>query len=129
MTAAASAPELVTVGEASARTGFSIDTLRYYEKRGLLVGVDRTAGGRRLYSADDLGWLGLVACLRGTGLPLAEMHQFAELVRAGEDNHAERQALLVAHRERVLAHLAEVKEKLELIDYKIDYYGESQGDR
>ena len=96
MTAAASAPELVTVGEASARTGFSIDTLRYYEKR---------------------------------GLPLAEMHQFAELVRAGEDNHAERQALLVAHRERVLAHLAEVKEKLELIDYKIDYYGESQGDR
>jgi DNA-binding transcriptional MerR regulator len=118
--------ETFTVGEAAARTGFSIDTLRYYERLGLVAGVDRTAGGRRRYTAGDLGWLELVSCLRGTGMPVREMQRFAELIRAGDDNLADRQTLLLAHRDRVNAHVAELQQQLRQIQHKIDYYAQQQ---
>lgn len=118
--------ETFTVGEAAARTGFSIDTLRYYERLGLVAGVDRTAGGRRRYTNDDLGWLRLVSCLRGTGMPVREMQEFAELARAGDHNFQARCELLLAHRDRVNAHVAELHEQLRLIQHKIDYYGQNQ---
>ena len=126
MTDSLTASQTFSVGEAAERTGFSIDTLRYYERLGLVAGVDRTAGGRRRYSTDDLGWLGLVSCLRGTGMPVREMQEFASLVRAGEHSFAGRRALLLAHRDRVNAHLAELREQLRLIQHKIDYYGRQQ---
>lgn len=126
MTDAMTAETSFTVGEAAAQSGFSVDTLRYYERLGLLTDVDRTAGGRRRYTTDDLGWLALVSCLRGTGMPVREMQEFAELVRAGDHNFAERRALLEAHRERVLAHIDALREQLRMIDHKIDYYGEQK---
>lgn len=126
MTQSTTPAQLLTVGEAAAATGFSIDTLRYYEKLGLVAGVDRTAGGRRRYSPHDLGWLGLVSCLRGTGMPVREMQDFAELVRAGDHNLAERRELLLTHRDRVNAHIAELHDRLRLIQHKIDYYGQQQ---
>jgi DNA-binding transcriptional MerR regulator len=112
-----------TVGEAAARSGFSIDTLRYYERLGLVAGVDRTAGGRRRYTQSDLGWLELVCCLRGTGMPIREMQEFARLLREGDDNFADRRALLEAHRDRVERHIAELHEQMRLVNHKIAYYG------
>jgi DNA-binding transcriptional MerR regulator len=126
MTDSMTAEATFSVGEAAAQSGFSVDTLRYYERLGLLTGVDRTAGGRRRYTADDLGWLALVSCLRGTGMPVREMQEFAELARAGDHDFAERRALLEAHRERVLAHIAALHEQLRMIDHKIDYYAEQK---
>jgi DNA-binding transcriptional MerR regulator len=126
MTESLTAEATFSVGEAAAQSGFSVDTLRYYERLGLLTGVDRTAGGRRRYTADDLSWLGLVSCLRGTGMPVREMQEFAELVRAGDHTFPERRTLLQAHRERVLAHIAELREQLTMIDHKIDYYAQQR---
>jgi DNA-binding transcriptional MerR regulator len=126
MTDSMTADATFTVGEAAAQSGFSVDTLRYYERLGLLTGVDRTAGGRRRYTADDLGWLSLVSCLRGTGMPVREMQEFAELVRAGDQTFPQRRALLQAHRERVLAHIAALREQLRMIDHKIDYYAKQK---
>lgn len=111
-----------TVGEASERTGFTVDTLRYYEREGLLDPVDRTYGGRRRYTEGDLEWLGLLSCLRGTGMPIGEMRAFAELIRAGDGNHAERAALLEAHRARVLETIAQLQEQLARVEGKITYY-------
>ena len=62
-------------GEVADKTGFSIDTLRYYEREGILSPVARTAGGRRAYSDDDLGRLGFLRCLRDTGMPIVQLRQ------------------------------------------------------
>ncbi|KAA9149242.1 MerR family transcriptional regulator [Amycolatopsis acidicola] len=113
----------VSIAEAARRTGVSVHTLRYYERAGLVVtAVDRTAGGRRRYSPVDLEWIGVCTRLRSTGIPIRTIRRYAELVAAGHGNEEERLALMEAHREEVLAKLAEIREHLELIDHKIDVY-------
>jgi DNA-binding transcriptional MerR regulator len=58
-------------------SGFSLDTLRYYERVGLLYGIERTTGGQRVFSDDDLEWLSVLRCLRDTGMPIAAMRRYA----------------------------------------------------
>src|SRR5256885_17249628 len=73
----------LTVGEAAAKVGLSVHTLRWYEQEGLVTPVGRDAVGRRRYSPDDLDWLQLLTCLRGTGMPVREMRRDAGLGRTG----------------------------------------------
>lgn len=113
----------LSIAEAAERTGLSADTLRYYERHGLMLHrVDRSATGHRRYTEDDLRWIGLLTCLRGTGMPIRDVRRYAELVRGGEGNEQERLDLLRAHRIAVLAQLAEVQEHLGAIDRKIGIY-------
>jgi DNA-binding transcriptional MerR regulator len=115
--------EGVTIAEAARRTGVSVHTLRYYERAGLVVSpVDRTSGGRRRYRELDLKWIIICTKLRATGMPIAGIRRYAELVAAGPGNETERLALLEAHRADVLARLAEIQENLKTIDYKIEVY-------
>lgn len=65
--------------------GVSVDTLRYYEREGLLDQVDRTDAGQRRYSADDVAWVRVLRCLRVTAMPIREMKVFGDLVRRGDD--------------------------------------------
>lgn len=111
-----------SVGEVSARTGFSIDTLRYYERLGLIEPVERSVGGRRRYRDEDVGWLDFVSCLRDTGMPISQMREFAELCRDGEHTIAERVELLSAHGRQVEAEIETLREKLAAIQHKMDYY-------
>ena len=116
-------PEGVTIAEAARRTGVSVHTLRYYERAGLVVTpVDRTRSGRRRYRELDLKWIIICTKLRATGMPIAGIRRYAELVAAGPGNEQERLALLEAHRADVLAKLAEIQENLKTIDYKIEVY-------
>jgi DNA-binding transcriptional MerR regulator len=112
----------LTIADASERTGLTAHTLRYYEREGLMLGVDRAGSGHRRYSEHDLGWIELITKLRATGMPIREIRRYARLVRDGADNERERLALLAAHRERVRRSLAEVTEHLAAIDRKIAYY-------
>jgi DNA-binding transcriptional MerR regulator len=113
----------LTIAEAAERTGLTPDTLRYYERDGLMLRqVERSATGHRRYSERDLTWINLLTCLRGTGMPIREVRHYAELVRAGDGNELERLELLRAHRRHVLAQLAEVTEHLGAIDRKIGIY-------
>ena len=112
-----------TIAEAAERSGLTAHTLRYYERDGLMLApVDRSATGHRRYTEHDLTWIHLVTCLRGTGMPIRDVRRYAELVRAGDGNEQERLALLRAHRETVLAQLAEVTGHLGAIDRKIGIY-------
>ncbi|GAA1991834.1 MerR family transcriptional regulator [Catenulispora subtropica] len=106
-------------------SGFSLDTLRYYERIGLIEPVRRAAGGHRRYSDDDLGWLDMLRCLRGTGMPIAQMQSFAALAREGDDTVADRLALLEEHDAAVGAELARLLEQRGKIRAKIDYYRSS----
>jgi DNA-binding transcriptional MerR regulator len=109
-------------GQTSAKTGFSIDTLRYYEKIGLLGEIDRTVAGRRRFSDDDLAWLGMLRCLRETGMPIAEMLRFSELARSGTETFPERIALLEAHDQRVEEEIAKLRDQQRHIKEKIRFY-------
>lgn len=117
----------LTIAEVAARTGLTRHTLRYYERDGLMLGIDRAGSGHRRYSEHDLGWIELITKLRATGMPIREVRRYAELVRAGAGNEAERLDLLRAHRERVRVQLAEVAAHLDAIDTKISYYAETVG--
>lgn len=111
-----------TPGQVVEETGFSLDTLRYYERIGLLSSIRRNAAGQRRFSEEDIGWLGMVRCLRDTGMPIAEMVRFAELARAGDHTVRDRIALLEAHDERVEAQIATLQERQRAIRAKIAYY-------
>jgi DNA-binding transcriptional MerR regulator len=101
----------------------SAHTLRYYERAGLVVTpVGRTASGRRRYRELDLKWIIICTKLRDTGMPIAGIRRYAELVAAGPGNEGERLALLEAHREQVRAALAQARQSLAVLDHKIDVY-------
>jgi DNA-binding transcriptional MerR regulator len=111
-----------SVGEVSARTGFSVDTLRYYERLGLIEPVERSTGGQRRYRDEDVDWLDFVSCLRTTGMPVVRMREFAELCREGEHTVATRIELLGEHGRQVEAEIEALREKLAAIQYKVEYY-------
>jgi DNA-binding transcriptional MerR regulator len=114
----------LTIADAARASGLSVHTLRYYERAGLIDGVDRAASGHRRYSAADMEWVDALRCLRATGMPIARIRRYAELVRAGEGTERERLALLEEHRDAVRAQLAEVREHLAFVDSKIAVYEE-----
>jgi DNA-binding transcriptional MerR regulator len=116
--------QALTISEVAEETGLSNHTLRYYERAGLLDGVGRNGSGHRRYTAQDVEWVVLVTRLRATGMPIRKIRRYAELVRAGEGNEAERLELLEAHRAEVVAKISELEHNLELIDYKLGLYRE-----
>lgn len=108
--------------ETAEKSGFSIDTLRYYEKIGLLSRIARNASGRRVFSDDDLQWLGMLRCLRETGMPIAEMLRYSELARGGAETLRERLELLRAHDRRVEERITRLRDQQKQIQWKIDLY-------
>ncbi|AQT72342.1 MULTISPECIES: MerR family transcriptional regulator [Streptomyces] len=111
-----------TISEVEARTGLSQHTLRWYERIGLLPQVDRSHSGQRRFTDKDLDWLGFVGKLRATGMSVADMVRYAELVREGEHTVEERRGLLERTRSEVRARMAELTDALAVLDYKIDTY-------
>ena len=120
-------PDALTISDVAERTGLTNHTLRYYERAGLLNGVGRNGSGHRRYSAADVDWVVLVTRLRATGMPIRKIRRYAELVREGEGNEAERLELLEAHRAEVVAKIDELQHNLELVDYKLSLYRERCG--
>lgn len=118
----------LSVGEAAARVGLTTHTLRWYEQEGLVASVGRDAVGRRRYTEEDLTWLTLLTKLRNTGMPVRDMLRYAELAREGGHTIADRRRLFEAHRERVLARIAELRRDLAAIDYKIEVYRKLEKD-
>lgn len=112
----------LTIQEAAHESGLSEHTLRYYERIGLIENVERAGNGHRRYTPADLGWIDLLKCLRATGMPVAQMIAFAELVRCGTHTIPDRLDLLTEHRRDVLQQIDELQRCLVKIDHKIDYY-------
>ncbi len=116
----------LTIGQVAERTGLSVHALRFYEREGVFASaVQRTPDGRRAYSEDDLEWLDLCVKLRSSGMPLAAIRRYAELVRQGPGNEAGRLAILRQHEERITAQLAALTACLEMISFKVKIYEES----
>ncbi len=89
----------LSIQQVAQQTGLSIDTLRYYERIGLIEPVQRATSGHRRYSQADLNWIALLIDLRETGMPLARMIHFAQLRRQGAATTAERLLILEEHQQ------------------------------
>lgn len=98
------------------------NVLRFYEKEGLLPNVKRTRSGMRHYSDEDLEWLGLILCLKNTGMSIKQIRDFVNLIIQGPDTLKDRCAMLVAHKQEVEEHIAELNRYLQKVTHKIVYY-------
>ncbi|WP_223476638.1 MerR family transcriptional regulator [Oricola indica] len=109
------------ISDVSARTGLSIDTLRFYEKIGLIDPPHRS-GGRRDYDETILAWISFLQALKATGMPLSQMRDYARMRREGVETSAPRRRMLQDQREVVKARIAELQDCLGLLDHKIENY-------
>lgn len=119
--------QALSISAAAEATGLSVDTLRYYEKIGLIAPVDRMSGARR-YSEADMRWLEFLVRLRATGMSMRDMQRYALLLRQGSTaaSVAQRQALLEEHAKRVEADIQALGDTLNYIRKKIRSYKDMQ---
>ena len=115
---------MYSIQEVSQRTGLSAHTLRYYEKEGLIASVDRSPGGFRQYTDEDLESLGLVCCLKNTGMSLQEIQRFVSLTREGDETLEKRVELLRECRENVLQRMSELQKNLDKLNWKMNFFSE-----
>ncbi|NNH75025.1 MerR family transcriptional regulator [Nocardia uniformis] len=111
-----------SIGEVSERSGLSRDTLRWYERIGLMDYVGRNRTGQRRFSDRDLDWLRLIGKLRRTGMTVADMVRYAELVREGDSTFPQRLEMFRDTRAEVLARIADLQQTVAVLDCKIALY-------
>ena len=110
------------IAEVSREFGVSADTLRYYERVGLLQRVERTASGVREYSEQDCARIQFVKCMRGAGMPVEALARYMQLLNEGDETMAARKELLERERDRVQERIAELQAGLDRLNYKIENY-------
>ena len=110
------------IGEVSQKSGLSVDTLRFYEKIGLIAPPMRNDAGRRVYGNDVLGWIGFLEQLNATGMKQADRIRYAVLRQQGDATLRERREMLEAHRVVIAAKLAQMTDTLALMDRKVAAY-------
>jgi MerR family transcriptional regulator, aldehyde-responsive regulator len=110
------------IGEVSEKYKISSDTLRYYERIGLLPSVNRSGSGIRDFGELDLKRVSFIKCMRSAGLPIEVLIEYFNLVQQGDQTIEARKEILVEQREQLLARMKEMQETLDLLDYKIRVY-------
>jgi len=115
---------MYSIQDVSKKTGLSTHTLRYYEKEGLISGVERSQGGFRQYTDEDLERLGLICCLKNTGMSIQEIARFVQLTHEGDHTLKERVQMLKDHREQVIERIAEMQKYLDKVTWKINFFSE-----
>ena len=112
----------MTIKDVSEKYEISQDTLRYYERVGMIPPVTRTASGIRDYQESDLGWVELAKCMRSAGLPVEAMIEYVKLTQEGDATIPARLQLLKEQRESLLEQKEKINATLERLNYKIGRY-------
>jgi len=110
------------IAEVSRQFGISADTLRYYERVGLIPSVHRNEGGIRDYNELDLRRVDFIKCMRGAGLPVEVLIEYMGLVQQGDTTIEARKEILIEQRDLVAARMEEMQKTLDLLNHKIDVY-------
>ena len=113
----------MTIKEASQVTGVSADTLRYYERIGLIPAVPRNESGIRNYDVASIGWINFIKCMRGAGLPIEALIEYVALCKEGDKTEASRKAILIEQRDILQQRIESLQKTLVKLNYKIDNYG------
>ncbi len=114
----------MTIKDVAVETGFSVHTLRYYEKEGVIQDVRRNDSGHRSYSESDVNVLKFLNCLKLAEMKVKDIKEFTELLYQGDSTIPVRLELLKKQRDSVTTKLKETKDTLEHLEWKIDYYEE-----
>lgn len=112
----------MTIAEVSKKYEITPDTLRYYERIGLIPPVPRTSSGIRNYDKESCGWIELMKCMRKAGVQVEALIEYVDLFRRGDSTIDARKALLVEQRSRLQEHMADMQASLERLNDKIDRY-------
>lgn len=115
----------MTIKEVSEKFNISQDTLRYYERVGMIPPVTRTPGGIRDYQESDLGWVELAICMRSAGLPVEALIEYVKLTQEGDKTIEARLQLLSEQRESLIEQQKKINDTLKRLDYKIGRYEEA----
>jgi DNA-binding transcriptional MerR regulator len=110
------------IAEVSEQYGISADTLRYYERVGLIPPVHRNEGGIRDYDELDLRRVDFIKCMRGAGLPVEVLIEYMGLVQQGDKTIEARKEILIEQRNLLAAKMEEMQSTLDRLNYKIDVY-------
>ncbi|WP_336788711.1 MerR family transcriptional regulator [Paenibacillus sp. MMO-177] len=113
------------MAEVSARYDLSQDTLRYYERIGLIPSVNRNNNGIREYTEDNLRWVEFIKCMRSAGLPIEALIEYVNLFQQGDHTTQARKELLIEQREQLRLRIEEMTGILARLDSKIDNYGQN----
>lgn len=113
-----------SIQQVANKLGLTASTIRYYDKEGLLPTLKRTDSGIRTFSKTDLEWLGLICCLKNSGMPILEIKHFMNLCLQGENTYEERKDVLEHHKSEILKQMEVLQNSLHIINYKISHYKE-----
>jgi DNA-binding transcriptional MerR regulator len=112
----------MTIAEVAAKFDLTQDTLRYYEKVGLIPKVKRTSGGIRNYTDYDCGWIDFIKCMRNAGVQVGALVEYVKLFRQGNSTAEMRKHILLRERDRIAAQLDEMQRTLDRLNVKIERY-------
>ena len=112
----------MTIAEVARRYDLTPDTLRYYEKLGLIPPVERSAGGIRNYSENDCKWVAFIKCMRSAGVSVDTLVKYVRLFGEGDATLAQRKQLLLEERAKIVARSQELNDVLNRLDWKLDGY-------
>lgn len=114
----------MNISQVSKKYDISADTLRYYEKAGLIPPVHRTEAGQRDYQPEDCNWVEFIKCMRAAGLSIDTLQKYVTLFQKGDKTLTARKQLLLNERDRLQAQLKAMQATLKRLNYKIDVYEE-----
>ena len=110
------------IKEVSKKFDLSQDTLRYYERIGLIPSVNRNKGGIRDYTEEDCRWVEFIKCMRSAGLPIEVLIEYVTLFQQGDKTIEGRKKLLTEQRKILIEKMEDMKKTIERLDYKIERY-------
>lgn len=116
----------MTISEVSERFGLSQDTLRYYERIGLIPQVNRTKSGIRDYTEESCRWIELAKCMRLAGVPIETLIEYCALTQQGDSTITSRKELLVEERKKLMEKMEDILKTLDRLNYKIDRYEKAE---
>ena len=114
----------MTISEVAKKYNLSADTIRYYERIGLIPRVNRNASGIRDFTENDCGWVEFIKCMRGAGLPIEALIDYVALFQQGDITVEARKTILVEQRDVLVEHMKEMQSTLERLNQKIEHYEE-----
>lgn len=114
-----------TIGQVAKKLGLTAHTLRYYDKEGLLPFVKKGSSGARVFEDDDIDWLLILDCLKGTGMHLKDIKKYMDLCQIGDSTLRERLQMFEEQKIKIEEQLQQLSQYMEKIDFKIAYYKEA----
>lgn len=112
----------MTIAEVAKLYDISADTLRYYERVGIIPSVNRNSNGIRNYTENDCGWVEFAKCMRSAGLPVEVLIEYVTLFQKGDATVEVRKEILIEQRDKLKERIEEMQKTLQRLNYKIDNY-------